>query len=143
MPTNASPVPAANGHAATQFRLIDCDVHHTLPNDKALFPYLPRHYVERIEDFGSMMPQLGHTNMPKHGNRQELWEDQETNPAANVEIARQRHLDEYDIDVAVLTGGPYSAAVHSDCDYAAAYCRAFNDWTLVDPPSTSPPKTRS
>ena len=57
-------------------------------------------------------------------------EDQETNPAANVEVARQRHLDEYDIDVAVLTGGPYSAAVHSDCDYAAAYCRAFNDWTI-------------
>ena len=130
MTANAQPTPTANGRAATQFRLIDCDVHHTLPNDKALFPYLPRHYVERIEDFGSMMPQLGHTNMPKHGNRQELWEDQETNPAANVEVARQRHLDEYDIDVAVLTGGPYSAAVHSDCDYAAAYCRAFNDWTL-------------
>ena len=73
MPTSASPVPSTNGRAATQLRLIDCDVHHTLPNDKALFPYLPRHYVERIEDFGSMMPQLGHTNMPKHGNRQELW----------------------------------------------------------------------
>ncbi|NJN81431.1 MAG: amidohydrolase family protein [Caldilineaceae bacterium] len=35
----------------------------------------------------------------------------------------------YDIDLAILTGGPYAAAVHPDADYGAAYCRAFNDWT--------------
>ena len=43
MTANAQTVSATNGRAATQFRLIDCDVHHTLPDDQALFPYLPRH----------------------------------------------------------------------------------------------------
>ena len=77
-----------------------------------------------------MMPSLGHTNMPGKGSRQDLWVGQDTNPTTLVDVARQKHLDAYDIDIAVLTGGPYGAAVHSNPDYAAAYCRAFNDWTL-------------
>ena len=116
--------------AGTSLNLIDCDVHHTLPNPEALFPYLPRHYVEYIKDFGEMMPLLGHTNMPGKGSRHDLWVGLEVNPATVPEVARTKHLDVYDIDIAVLTGGPYAAAVHPDPDYAAAYCRAFNDWTL-------------
>ena len=46
------------------------------------------------------------------------------------DVAVERHLDTYHVDIAVLTGGPYAAAVHPDVDYAAAFCRAFNDWTL-------------
>ena len=113
--------------------LIDCDVHHSLREPKELFPYLPRHYVEYIKDFGDMMPKLGYTNMPGGGARNDLWADLEgdANPATLPEIAVEKHLDRYDIDVAVLTGGPYAAAVHPDPDYAAAYCRAFNEWTAA------------
>ena len=110
--------------------LIDCDVHHNVPEPDALFPYLPKHYVEYIQDFGPMMPSLGHTNMPGNGARTDLWVGQDQNPLTQPEIARTKHLDVYDVDIAVLTGGPYATAVHSDPDYAAAYCRAFNDWTL-------------
>src|SRR5690606_13351019 len=39
-------------------------------------------------------------------------------------------LDIYDIELGILTGGPYATAVHPDVDYAAAFCRAFNDYTL-------------
>ncbi len=113
-----------------KIRLIDCDVHHMPSEPKTLFPYLPRHYVEYIQDFGAMMPVLGHTNMPGKGARHDLWSDPEVNPGAVVDIAREKHLDAYDVDIAVLTGGPYTAAVHPNVDYAAAYCRAFNDWTL-------------
>jgi uncharacterized protein len=123
---------------ATKLRLVDCDVHHNVPDSSALFPYLPRHYVEHIKDFGDMMPVLGHTNMPGKGARTDLWVGTETNPTTLPEVARQKHLDVYDIDVAVLTGGPYAAAVHSDPDYAAAYCRAFNDWTLEHWVATDP-----
>lgn len=109
--------------------IIDCDVHHNLPNKETLFPYLPRHYVEQIQDFGSMMPGIGYTNMPGNGARHDLWVGQEENPATLPQVCVEKHLDVYDIDIAVLTGGPYAAAVHPNVDYAAAYCRAFNDWT--------------
>ena len=128
--TEAQSQPEQNETEKTAYRIIDCDVHHMAPEPKALFPYLPKHYAEHIDDFGNMMPVLGHTNMPGKGARTDLWVGTEDNPGAQPEVARKKHLDAYDIDIAVLTGGPYAAAVHSDPDYAAAYCRAFNDYTL-------------
>jgi len=137
--TQTQPNPA--GAEETEIRLIDCDIHHNLPDDEALFPYLPRHYVEYIKDFGSLMPKLGYTNVPGRGARDDLWDDTTytgVNPATVPDVARKRHLDLYNIDLGILTGGPYSAAVHNDPDYAAAYCRAYNDWTLEHWVSTDP-----
>lgn len=124
----AQPMTRSEDQAALQ--IIDCDVHHNVPDPSALYPYLPKHYVEYIEDFGNMMPSLGHTNMPGKGSRTDLWIDTDDNPNTQPEVAIKKHLDVYGIDIAVLTGGPYAAAVHSNPDYAAAYCRAFNDWTI-------------
>ncbi len=113
-----------------RMRIIDVDVHHSLLDSTALFPYLPRQYVEYIKDFGEMMPSVGYTNVPGKGARHDLWVGATTNPSMVPEVCMEKHLDLYNIDVAVLTGGPYSTAVHPDVDYAAAYCRAFNDATL-------------
>ena len=111
--------------------LIDCDLHHGVEKIEDLYPFLPDHYVEYVKDFGSMMPGLGYTNLPKGGCRAELWEHTETHPSSNIELARGHHLDAYGVDVALLTGSTvYGAAVHPDADYGAAMCRAFNDWTL-------------
>ena len=120
--------------------LIDCDVHQAFSEISTLFPYLPRQYVEQIEDFGPMLPVLGQTNMPGKGARTDLWEDPEVNPSTQPEVCRVKHLDTYGVEVAVLTGGmgPYSAAVHSNPDYAAAYCRAYNEWTLEHWVATDP-----
>ncbi|MCZ6636031.1 MAG: amidohydrolase family protein [bacterium] len=117
----------------TQIGLIDSDIHHRVKKVDDLFPYLPRHYIEHIQDFGSMMPGLGQTNVPR-GSRRELWEhpkakEGDHHPSEVVEVAIEEHLDKYGIDIGVLTGGPYSAAVHVNPDYAAAYCSAFNDFT--------------
>ncbi len=117
--------------AKNAIRLIDCDVHHSTEKIDDLYPYLPKQYVEYVKDFGSMMPGVGYTNMPKKGCRAELWEHTEVHPSSNIELAKEHHLDAWDIDIAVLTGSTvYAAAVHPNVDYAAAMCRAFNDWTL-------------
>ncbi|MGB5052262.1 MAG: hypothetical protein WBO46_25155, partial [Caldilineaceae bacterium] len=123
---------AANGAARGKqpVGIVDCDVHHQYDKPETLFPYLPRHYVEYIKDFGPMMPGIGYTNMPGNGARTDLWTDSEVNPATQPSVCIEKHLNVYDIAIGVLTGGPYAAAVHPDADYAAAICRAFNDWTL-------------
>lgn len=140
--------------------IIDCDVHHgDLADLSALYPYLPRHYVEYIEDFGPLLPGLGYTNVPPAANatRHDLWENTSINPATEPEgyngrphknwqqrrrtagnpanqpeVYIKRHLDAYNIGLAVLTGSaePSAAAVHPDADYGHALCRAHNDWTL-------------
>lgn len=111
--------------------LIDCDVHQILPDTSVLYPYLSRRYREYIEDFGPMMPQFVNTNVPGRGARMDLWARAESgeNPAANPQTTIRELLNPYGVDIAILTGGPYSAGVHPDPDYANAYCRAFNDWT--------------
>ena len=53
--------------AQEEVPIIDCDVHHMYADVSALFPYLPRQYVEYIQDFGPMMPGIGYTNMPGNG----------------------------------------------------------------------------
>jgi uncharacterized protein len=129
-PVVSLPDEVAASADATCTRIIDCDVHHQVAEQSDLFPYLPRRYVEYINDFGSMLPGIGYTNMPGNGARHDLWEDPKINPATVPEVCIEKHLNVYDVEIAVLTGGPYAAAVHPDVDYAAAYCRAFNDWTL-------------
>ena len=132
----ATPSETPKEQSATRQRIIDCDVHHEPPNVEVLFPYMPRQYVEQSKDFGLMAPSMPYTNMPGGHAREDLWEgiEGEPDPATVPEVCSRKHLDTYGIDVAVLTGAgaPYSMAVHPMVDYAAAYCRAHNDWTLEE-----------
>jgi predicted TIM-barrel fold metal-dependent hydrolase len=128
--TTAHKQPAKKVKQKQSLRAIDCDVHHQFDKPDVLFSYLPRQYVEYIKDFGTMMPGIGYTNMPGSGARHDLWDGKDINPSTDPAVLVEKHIDAYDLDIAVLTGGPYAAAVHPDADYAAAYCRAFNDWTV-------------
>ena len=119
----------ASNDETTSFNLIDCDIHHTPVEDANLFQYLERQYVEYVKDFGSMMPGVGYTNLPRKGTRGDLWVDDKTVPGTDPGLVVTQHLDRYGIERGILTGGPYGAAVHPMVDYASAYCRAFNDWT--------------
>lgn len=119
----------ADGRPEQAIRLVDCDIHHAVKSEQDLFPYLPRQYVEYIKDFGAMQPFVGYTNMPRKGTRGDLWVDDVTVPGTDPDLVVKQHLDPYGVDVAVLTGGPYGMAVAPMVDYAAAYCRAFNDFT--------------
>ena len=109
--------------------IVDCDCHHLWHKIDDLYPYLPRQYVEHIKDFGTMLPSVGYTNMPnKHGYRADMDVDESTDFAL---FTAREHLDQYQIDVALLTGGSiYGVVGHPNADYAAALCRAHNDWTL-------------
>ena len=127
--TMTVPASARGDGASQQLSLIDCDIHQAVKAQEDLFPYLPRQYVEYIKDFGPMLPGVGYTNMPRSGTRGDLWVDDETTPGTDPGLVVTQHLDAYGVDIAVLTGGPYAAAVSPMVDYAAAYCRAFNDFT--------------
>ena len=97
-----------NGQSKKQSKTlrVDCDVHHSAGKGDALYPYLPRHYVEYIKDFGNMMPRLGYTNMPGGGARKDLWDDPKESPNPRPEVCIEKHLNVYDIDYAILSGGP-------------------------------------
>ena len=118
--------------------IIDCDVHQTVSKNEDLIPYLPRAYREQETDQGFLFPGTGYFNVPKRACRTDLAEGCDANMAqtsvlkvSEYQLLRDQHLDLWNVDYAILTGGNmYAASVIPDPDYAAALCRAFNDWTL-------------
>jgi len=142
----AQPVtaPGWTGRPKTDLALIDCDIHQSAKNPEVLLPYLPRVYQEQVKDQGLRMPGSGYFNVPKRAARTDL----PTTPAGvnpgcdadhhdftklgdNYEALREAHLDPWNVGKALLTGNTtYGASVIPDPDFAAALCRAFNDWTL-------------
>jgi predicted TIM-barrel fold metal-dependent hydrolase len=120
----------SQGDRRAKLNLIDCDVHHAIESPKDLYPFLPRRYAEWIEGLGMMMPTAGFTNMPNQ--RPDLQAELgSARIASTPSFTRQAHLDRFGVDFAILTGGSiYGAAVQPEPDYAAALCRAFNDWTI-------------
>ncbi len=131
--------PGWTGQPRLQVGLVDCDVHQGIEKPDDLHPYLPRVYREQlIEQGGMRMPGSGYFNVPQNAGRTDL---QTANCDAtkhnthtmgnNYEQLRDEHLDLWNVDYALLTGaGVYGASVLPDPDFAAALCRAFNDYTL-------------
>lgn len=131
--------PGWAGKPAADVVLIDCDIHHNVKQPDDLIPYLPRPYQERVRDQGFLLPGSGYFNVPKRAARTDLAAncdatmEQSHMRGDDYDLLREQHLDLWQVDYAILTGSTvYTAGVIPDPDYAAALCRAFNDWTLAE-----------
>jgi uncharacterized protein len=129
--------PGWTGQPRTDLALIDCDIHHKINKPEELAPYLPRVYREQVSDQGFRSVGNGYFSIPNNAGRTDLVEGCDasgfkyTNIGHSYEAFKEAHLDVWNVDKALLTGGnTYGAAVQPDPDYAAAIVRAFNDWTL-------------
>jgi predicted TIM-barrel fold metal-dependent hydrolase len=94
-------------------------------------------YRERVIDQGLLLPGSGYFNMPKRAGRADLIAGCDASMARgrqtndDYEVLCEEYLNLWNVDVALLTGATtYPASILPDPDYAAALCRAFNDWTI-------------
>ncbi|MGI8913868.1 MAG: amidohydrolase family protein [Chloroflexota bacterium] len=130
--------PGWTGKPRTDLALIDCDVHQTIKKPEDLFPYLTAVYKQQIIEQGLRFPGSGYFNVAKDAARTDLAEGCDANQGHDgrsrgdeYALVREQHLDMWHIDHALLTGSSvYGASIIPDPDFAAAVCRAFNDWTL-------------
>jgi predicted TIM-barrel fold metal-dependent hydrolase len=134
--------PAATNASRRQQRekqfIIDTDVHHGMPGNDALYPYLSQTYRERLRDYGIGGGGISYANNGGlKGYRADALKTGETPPggggvcAVDVEFLQQQLLDEGGIDIAILTGGQmYGASGVLDLDYGSALARAYNDYTI-------------
>ncbi|MFN8537516.1 MAG: amidohydrolase family protein [Thermomicrobiales bacterium] len=130
--------PGWTGKLKTDLALIDCDVHHNIKQTEDLYPYLPRVYREQVIEQGLRMPGSGYFNVATNAARTDLAESCDAGMKWNggqrgddYDLMREHLLDLWNVDRALLTGSTmYPASVLPDPDFAAALCRAFNDWTI-------------
>jgi len=127
--------PGWTGQPRTDLTLFDCDVHQSIEKPEDLFPYLPRVYREQIVEQGLRMPGSGYFNVARNAARTDLAEGCDASfdgrqRGNDFDALREQHLDLWHVDHALLTGSSvYGASILPDPDFAAAVCRAFNDWT--------------
>jgi hypothetical protein len=133
--------PGWTGVTKTDVSLIDCDVHQVVGGLDEIFPYLSSVHRQQFIDQDLLLPVSGYFGStadrpdllaPGHPHvGPDQARDVNTNRVSYAQM-REHLLEPWHVDYALLTGGNgfYSYALLPDPDYAAAFCRAFNDWTL-------------
>ena len=114
--------------------IIDCDCHNYWCSATVLEPYLEGLW----KDMFNRGERTGPLGAFPHGHRP--WFHPEGFGRADVRpqteddnylIMKEKHLDKYGIDIAIMTGDePIEASTLANPHYAAALCRAYNDYQI-------------
>lgn len=106
---------------------IDCDLHPTVPNLAALFPYLDDVWRENAvrRGFEPLVPISYPTRNPLSVRAD--WRDADGRGASEPGRLGREALDPFGTSVGILNC-LYGAPVMFSDDLAAAFCRAVNDW---------------
>ncbi len=111
--------------------LVDCDIHNELVPG-ALRPYLSQRWRDHDETYGDRGD--GGSSYPKgapRAARADAWPPSGLPPGADLEFLRAQHLDAYDVRYGVLNCLT-AASRQQNPGYAAALCRAVNEWQVAE-----------
>ncbi|MCC6177921.1 MAG: amidohydrolase [Chloroflexi bacterium] len=108
--------------------IVDCDIHNTVPNTRALFPYLSEFWRETVEQSGFKGPvdDAYPANAPTSaipGSRPEGGR-----PGSSLALVQQ-HLDAWNVRVGILNCAYAVDGIHNPYG-AEAFARAANDWQI-------------
>ena len=125
------PRPALEGESPRELSLIDCDAHHNWRGPKDVLPYLPRYWADYVVE--SQFKSLPNSPYPKGvggGERVDARPGDVGSAGSDVDLFRRQLLDEWGVDVAILTGQFYNVAFLANAGFAAALSSALNDWMI-------------
>jgi predicted TIM-barrel fold metal-dependent hydrolase len=108
---------------------IDCDVHPSVPNLRALFPYLEDHWIDSIIQRG--MDDLETISYPAGApiTARTDWRQQGGKPCAKLEQLREQALTPWGLSHAICNP-LYGVHLLFSEDMAASFARAVNEWIL-------------
>jgi hypothetical protein len=112
--------------------LIDCDIHVNIPGVEALFPYLPAHWVEHINQTVFKGP----TDSPYPANapitaRPGSRPDDGAPPASRLELIQSQVLDAQPVEYGILQCSYGIESLHNP-EAAVAFASAVNDWLIAE-----------
>ncbi|MDQ6833756.1 MAG: amidohydrolase [Chloroflexota bacterium] len=116
---------------STTATLIDCDVHSTVPRVEALFPYLPQHWVEHVNQtvFKGASTTYYPPRAPVAARPGSIPPD---GPAgSSLDLLRSQVLDPLGVAIAVVNCLYAIDSLHNP-EAAVAFARAVNDWQIAE-----------
>jgi hypothetical protein len=113
--------------------IIDVDVHANVPSVESLFPYMDDLWVDWILERGWKGPTSASAHYPPASDRasRREWRPAGRTPASGVDLLRSHILDPWRVDYAIVSCY-YGIDSLRHPDWAAAVCRAVNDWLIAE-----------
>lgn len=108
---------------------IDCDLHPSVPDTKALLPYFDDYWRENILQRGIERHSLNLTSFPPNAPifARPDWREPGVRPGSNLAALQRDVLDPFGTQFAICNVLHAAQAFHSE-DMSAAFCTAVNDW---------------
>ncbi len=128
--------PAQRSDAQSRLKVIDCDIHPSLADDRALFPYLSAQWREHLSQYGNRP----HTIYAERGTyprftpntaRRDSWPPSGKPPGSDLAFMQRQHLDAYNIEFGVLEP-LVDANTPRNLELATAMTHAVNEWQIAE-----------
>ena len=112
-------------------RIIDCDIHPTVPDIKALLPYLDEYWRDSVEERG--IASLESISYPPKApiSARPNWRGSSGLAATDVAQVREQVFDRWGASLAICNC-LYGVQLLFAEDLAAAFARALNDWIVKE-----------
>jgi len=112
-----------------QLRIIDCDVHNGFRGSDDLFPYLDDVWRSQAILRGGALPYA----TPIGNKRKDANPPSGLPVGADPEYMIEHLIEPYNMDYALLCSDAIiGVSAFADADYAAAICRAYNDYQIAE-----------
>ena len=122
----------ASTRAAAAPSLIDCDLHCEVPRVDALYPHLPAHWIEHVQNTLFKGPNLTyHPRRSPIAARPGSAPPDGTPPGSSLDLLRAQALDSGGVEIGILSSLYAVDSVHNP-DAAAAMASAVNDWMRIE-----------
>lgn len=129
--------PGAEVQAQQKLAIADCDIHPSPKSvEKEVYPFLEKRWRDHYETYGLLLRQP-FQNGPAYPKgqpdaaRRDAYPPGGGRPGSDVEFMRTHHLDPYNVQLGVLNPLRSGQGLQN-VDFAAAYCRAINDWQIAE-----------
>ena len=127
--------------AASKPAIADCDI-HPYPKDKELYRFLEPRWQRHLETYGTR-PRQGYQVGPAYPKgqpdaaRRDAYPPDGGKPGSDLDFMRAQHLDPNNVQLGILNPLRTGQGLQN-LDFAAAYCRAINNWQLAEWTSKEP-----
>src|ERR1700761_6220394 len=112
---------------------IDCDIHATPPNTRALLPYFEPYWREHGERRGLERDNFELSSYPTNAaiNKRPDWDWKGALPASSLQALQTHVLDRFKLKHGILNV-LHGAQVMFSEDLSLAFCRAINEWVKAE-----------
>ncbi len=121
---------------ASRLSVADCDIHPATRSDKDLHPWLSRHWIEHIAQFGKPA-RHGWASGPAYpkgqpnASRRDAYPPEGGRQGSSLSFMQVQHLDANNVELGILNPLGAGQGVQNP-DLSNAICHASNEWQIAE-----------